>query len=145
MFVPLHRWEVWILQQRSRHLPGSFGQTQLSTESKDVTFFFSCAFKCKKWNFRSCFVLLAGQPQWCDCYSFLHHASADKQLQCGDLKRPSSQETAVVRLFYVVCTRRYDKLGSQSALSCTPPLVFLTGIQLTLWRSASARSSMSLF
>lgn len=33
VFVPLHRWEVRILQQRSRHLLGGFSQTQLSTES----------------------------------------------------------------------------------------------------------------
>lgn len=42
---------------------------------------------------------IKGQPQWRDSDRILHHASSDKQLQCGDLEGPSSQEAALVRFF----------------------------------------------
>lgn len=82
--------------------------------------FLKTCFLKQELNLGCCFVLLAGQPQWRDCYSFLHHASTDEQLQRGDLKRTSSQKTAVVRLFYVVFSFAYDELVRQSAPSYPP-------------------------
>lgn len=39
----------------------------------------------------------AGQSQRRDRHCILHYASPNKQLQCGDLEGPSSQEAALVR------------------------------------------------
>lgn len=39
----------------------------------------------------------AGQSQRRDRHCILHYASSNKQLQCGDLEGPSSQEAALVR------------------------------------------------
>lgn len=58
-----------------------------------VSVHFVCVWSCTFVSFLS----LAGQPQRCDGHCVLHYARPDKQLQCGDLKGPSSQEAALVR------------------------------------------------
>lgn len=136
MSVPLHRGKVRILQQRCWPLLGSFGQTQLSASSKCVfAEWYQCTLCACEAVLLVSFRSLAGQPQRCDGHCVLHYARPDKQLQCGDLKGPSSQEAALVRGFLrapnVYCDPDFQKFCFHTCFHTSPSHILT--VERSVW------------
>lgn len=121
--------------------------TDVEGERSILGVFFFVFFKKIKQNLTPVSVWsIKGQPQWRDSDRILHHASSDKQLQCGDLEGPSSQEAALVRFFKDVVIH-FELKGVMDLNFYFIFLIFLSlaGILLRLWRSALERNFMSHF